>query len=165
MSAPAVVTKAAKRLKQAGTLMFPMSPTPRCYILDNFGAPRSGGRTHQGTDLLATLGQEVYAIDDGVLTSQYVDPGHSTLAGNAWTLTLPDKTYYFYAHLSRFADGLAKGSSVTKGQLIGYVGDTGDPAPGAYHLHFEVHPGGGAAVDALPLLDVPTECTIQWNAG
>ena len=73
-----------------------------------------------------------------------------------------DGTYYFYAHLSTFADGLSVGSKVTRGQVIGYVGDTGDAGPGNYHLHFEVHPGSqkNAAVDPVPLLEIPTACTL-----
>ncbi|MEA3185665.1 MAG: peptidoglycan LD-endopeptidase LytH, partial [Ilumatobacteraceae bacterium] len=58
------------------------------------------------------------------------------------------------------ATGLNQGDTVTRGQLIGYVGDTGDPGPGNYHLHFEVHPKGGAAVDPYPLLAIPKACTI-----
>jgi murein DD-endopeptidase MepM/ murein hydrolase activator NlpD len=154
-------TSPAMRLGRPGELAFPVQPTPRCDILDNFGDPRSGGRRHQGIDILATLGQEVYAVADGVLTVQYVDGSSGTsLSGNGWVLTEPEGTYTFYAHLSAFAAGLREGSPVTRGQVIGYVGDTGNPGPGNYHLHFEVHPGGGAAVDPLDVLTIPTQCRI-----
>lgn len=94
----ATVTRAAKRLRQMGSLMFPMNPSPRCYILNNFGDPRSGGRTHEGVDTMATLAQEVYAVADGTLTRQALV--ESPLSGNAWGLTgSADGTYYFYAHL------------------------------------------------------------------
>jgi len=157
----ATVTKPARRLRQMGSLMFPMQPAPRCDILDNFGDPRSGGRSHEGTDILATSGQEVYAVADGILKRQYVVGGpSSSLSGNAWQLVEPNGTYYFYAHLSAFASGLVVGSTVQRGDLIGYVGDTGDAGPGNNHLHFEVHPGGGAAVNALTLLEIPAGCTI-----
>lgn len=150
----------AKRLRPNGLLMFPMGPEPRCYVLKNFGDPRSGGRSHEGIDLLASLGQEVYAVVDGVLTRQA--GADSSLSGNAWGLTSSDGTYYFYAHLSAFAEGLAVGSPVRQGQVIGYVGDTGNPGAGNYHLHFEIHPGGqtNPAVDPFPLLEIPTACTI-----
>lgn len=156
----ASVTKPAKRLRQMGSLMFPMGPEPECTVLDNFGDARSGGRTHEGVDLLASLGQDVYAVVDGVLTRQA--GADSSLSGNAWGLTATDGTYYFYAHLSAFAPGLAVGSAVKKGDIIGYVGDTGNPGAGNYHLHFEVHPGGhlSAAVDPLPLLEIPAVCTV-----
>jgi murein DD-endopeptidase MepM/ murein hydrolase activator NlpD len=158
----ATALKPAVRLSQAGVLVFPMNPLPKCALSKtSFGQPRSGGRTHQGIDLMASLGQEVYAVDNGVLTKQTIDgAANATLSGNAWYLTLPNTTYYFYAHLSAFATGLAAGSVVTRGQLIGYVGDTGDPGPGNYHLHFEVHPQGGAAVNPYPLLTIPKSCTV-----
>jgi murein DD-endopeptidase MepM/ murein hydrolase activator NlpD len=158
----ATALKPAIRLSQAGVIMFPMSPTPKCALSKtSFGQPRPPDRTHEGIDLMASLGQEIYAVDNGTLTRQTLDGApNATLSGNAWTLTMPDKTYYFYAHLSKFADGLAVGSVVIKGQLIGYVGDTGDPGPGNYHLHFEVHPKGGAAVNPYPLLTIPKSCTV-----
>ena len=157
----ATVTAPAKRLRRVGGIMFHMGPEPRCDILDNFGDFRSGGRAHEGIDILATIGQEVYAVADGVLVNQA--DASASLSGNAWGLTSDeDGTYYFFAHLSRFADGLKLGDRVRRGQVIGYVGDTGNPGPGNYHLHFEVHPGGqrAAAVDPLPRLEVPFECTI-----
>jgi murein DD-endopeptidase MepM/ murein hydrolase activator NlpD len=150
----------ADRLKQMGTIMFPMDPSPRCSILDNFGDPRSGGRRHEGIDLLATQGQPVYAVADGVLSEQ--TNVSSPLAGNSWGLTAVGGTYYFYAHLSAFAPGLTKGSTVARGDVIGFVGDTGNPGPGNYHLHFEVHPAGPRtpAVDPFPLLQIPRVCTV-----
>ncbi|MFM2071784.1 MAG: hypothetical protein RLZZ623_2047 [Actinomycetota bacterium] len=157
----ATVTRPAKRLRQMGSMLFPMQPTPRCAILDNFGDPRSGGRTHEGIDILATLGQEIYAVADGTLTTQ--TDATATLSGNSWGLTASvDGAYYFYGHLSAFAAGLTKGSTVQRGQVIGYVGDTGNAGPGNYHLHFGVFPGGqkGVAVNPLPLLEVPKLCTI-----
>jgi peptidoglycan LD-endopeptidase LytH len=148
---------------QPPTGFFPMSPSPKCDVLDNFGDPRSGGRHHEGVDILATEGQAVYAVAPGTLTSQSVagtTAGGAALAGNGWVLTTSDRTYYFYAHLSRFAAGLGVGSSVASGQLIGYVGDTGNPGIGNFHLHFEMHPQGGAAVNSLPLLNLPAACRV-----
>jgi murein DD-endopeptidase MepM/ murein hydrolase activator NlpD len=158
----ATALKPAIRLSQTGTIIFPMNPLPKCALSkSSFGQPRPPDRTHEGQDIMASLGQEIYAVDNGVLTKQTVDgAANATLSGNAWTLTMTDKTYYFYAHLSAFAAGLAPGSAVTRGQLIGYVGDTGDPGPGNYHLHFEVHPKGGAAVNPFPLLTIPKSCTV-----
>src|SRR5262249_25728362 len=142
--------------------IFPMQTTPRCDILDNFGDPRPGGRIHQGTDMLATLGQEVYAVVDGTLGHQVkVGDPNATLSGNAWRLTVAGgTTWYAYMHLSAFAAGLSDGSVVKQGQVIGYVGDTGDAGPGNYHLHFEVHPNGGAAINALTVLTVPPGCSV-----
>jgi peptidoglycan LD-endopeptidase LytH len=157
----ATALRPAIRLSQAGVINFPMNPLPKCALSKtSFGQPRSGGRTHEGIDLMGSLGQEVYAIDNGTLTRQVFDGPTALLSGNAWYLTMPDKTYYFYAHLSKFADGLSAGSVVTRGQLIGYVGDTGDPGPGNYHLHFEVHPKGAEPVNPYALLTIPKSCTV-----
>jgi murein DD-endopeptidase MepM/ murein hydrolase activator NlpD len=149
------------RLRSNAALLFPMAERPRCDVLDNFGDPRSGSRSHQGADLLATLGQPVYAVADGTLTDQWVaGASNALLSGNAWRLDDANGTYYFYAHLAGFAPGLTEGASVRRGQLIGYVGDTGNPGAGNYHLHFEVHPGGGAAVNPLPLMAMPLVCRV-----
>jgi murein DD-endopeptidase MepM/ murein hydrolase activator NlpD len=153
--------KPAVRLVPPNRVFFPMAPTPRCDILDNYGDPRSGGRSHQGTDILATLGQAIYAVTDGTITLRTaVGERNSELSGNLLQLTAADKTYFVYAHLSAFAEGIVRGSVVERGDLIGFVGDTGNPGPGNYHLHFEVHPGGGAAVNAVPLLLIPSECKV-----
>ena len=159
----AIAVSRAVRGQRVAPPNFPMEPFPRCQILDNFGDPRSGGRTHAGADLLSTLGQEVYAMAGGTLTLQTFanGGGSSSLSGNLWKLTASTGgTYYIYAHLSAFAPGLTKGSTVTAGQLIGWVGDTGNAGPGNYHLHFEIHPGGGNAVDPLPLLTIPSACKV-----
>lgn len=160
----ATALKPAVRLAQTGEVMFPMNPLPKCSLSKtSFGQPRSGGRTHEGIDLMASLGQEIYAVANGTLSKKTIDGNaDATLSGNAWRLQLTDGsgTYYFYAHLSAFAAGLNQGDTVTKGQLIGYVGDTGDPGPGNYHLHFEIHPKGGAAVDPYPLLTIPKACSV-----
>jgi len=159
----ASATKPAERLRPPWSANFPVATSPRCDILDNFGDPRSGGRTHAGTDILTTKGQEVYAMTDGTLTLMVVagsSQNGASLSGNLWQLTAANGTYYIYAHLDAFAPGLVRGSTVVAGQVLGWTGDTGNPGPGNYHLHFEIHPGGGAAVDPLPLLTVPAECRV-----
>ncbi len=155
----------AKRLGLVAPENFPMATSPRCEILNNFGDGRSGGRAHAGVDIMATKGQEVYAMVDGTLTVQVFDgsgQAGAALSGNLLQLTATTGgTYYVYAHLSAFAPGLAKGSKVLDGQLIGYVGDTGNSGAGNFHLHFEIHPGGGSAVDPLRLLSpVPSACRV-----
>ena len=127
-----------------------------CWFIDTWRAPRGGGRLHEGVDIMAKAGQYVYAVQAGTLTKQTVDrPG--SLSGNAWWLTGADGSYYFYAHLSAFAADLRVGSKVAAGQVIGYVGRTGN-ASGA-HLHFEVHPRGGAAVNPTPIVRAVDGCT------
>ena len=128
-----------------------------CSFNDTYGAPRSGMRVHEGVDIIAKAGQWIYAVKDGTLTRQYLD-GPASLSGNGWRLTAADGTYFFYAHLSAFAAGLSVGSKVRAGQIIGQVGMTGNaPIP---HLHFEVHPGGGASVNPTPVVKAVDGCKI-----
>ncbi len=161
MAAAATATRETPPVPWQAELLFPMDPAPRCEVLDNFGDPRSGGRRHEGTDIMATLGQAVYAVESGTITTKTVNGAtNAALSGNSLVLTRTDRTYYMYAHLSAFAPGIELGSRVSSGQVIGYVGDTGNPGAGNYHLHFEVHPGGGAAVNALTLLGIPAACKV-----
>ncbi len=161
---PATALKPAVRLSQSGVIMFPINPSPRCGLSKtSFGQPRVG-HVHEGIDIMADQGQEIYAVSNGVLSKQTIDgAANAVSSGNSWHLFLSDGTYYFYGHLSAFAPGLVLGSIVTRGQVIGYVGDTGnanDLGPGNYHLHFEVHPKGGAAVNPFPLLTIPKACSV-----
>jgi hypothetical protein len=126
-----------------------------CWFIDTWMAPRGGGRLHEGVDIMAKAGQYVYAVSDGRLSRQAVDrPG--SRSGNAWWLTADDGTYYFYAHLSAFAPGLEVGSRVAAGQVIGYIGRTGNAS--GPHLHFEVHPRGGAPVNPTPIVRAVDGC-------
>ena len=165
---PAVTTTAAPVVTPTPTTSTTVAPTTKgllrqfpvqglCWFTDTWGAPRSGGRKHQGVDIIAPTGKAVYAADDGTLTKQYVDaPG--ALSGNGWRLTRADGTYYFYGHFSRFPAGLAVGSKVKAGQIIGYVGMTGNA--GVPHLHFEVHPGGGAPINPTPSVKALDGCGV-----
>lgn len=107
---------------------------------NDFGAYRRGPpvHTHQGNDLFAPMGAEVFAVEDGVVS--FTDGG---LGGMGINLTTADGTRYYYAHLS--SREVANGTRVTAGQLIARVGDSGNARGGATHLHFEWHPGGGGA--------------------
>jgi LysM repeat protein len=128
-----------------------------CWFADSWHAPRGGVRRHEGLDIITERGKYVYAVADGILSGRAWDqPG--LRAGNAWWLRSTDGsgTYYFYAHMSAFADDLHVGSTVKAGQIIGYVGATGNA--GGPHLHFEVHPHGGAAINPYPLLKPVGAC-------
>lgn len=164
---PAEALSTAERVVTTGDgLLFPIEPTPMCEVLNNFGGfSRSGQRGgHQGLDIGAWVGQEVYAVEDGFLYRQWTDP--SSTAGLGWGLWSITDVKYRYFHLDSFAEGLQVGDEVVRGQLIGYVGDTGNATPGGWHLHFEVRPGphprfgSTPAVDPLPLLDIPTVCNV-----
>jgi murein DD-endopeptidase MepM/ murein hydrolase activator NlpD len=155
-------TPAERILVTGPGVLFPMSSIPKCDVLNNFGgmSKQFGGGGHQGVDIGATLGQEVYAVEDGVLTRQLTDLGSAP--GNAWILLGITDTQYRYYHLSTFAPGLTAGSTVRQGDVIGYVGDTGNATPGGYHLHFELRPGPTyqTPVDPVPRLAIPRNCTV-----
>src|SRR5262249_51542322 len=123
--------------------VFPVA-SPHSFTSD-FGAPRTG-HTHQGVDIVAAEGTELFAAERGIVTQVSSDG----LGGNGLWLKGESGTYYYYAHLSAYVLGLAAGQLVEAGQLVGYVGHTGD-ATGP-HLHFEVHPNGGPAIDPYPIL-------------
>jgi len=118
---------------------------PYSYV-DTWGAARSGGRSHQGTDVMAPHGARVFAIIDGVVSRE----SSSTNGGIQLYLQGDNGTEYFYAHLSGYAVGA--GTRVRAGQLVAYNGQTGNARFTAPHVHFEVHPGGGAPVNPYPYL-------------
>jgi peptidoglycan LD-endopeptidase LytH len=123
-------------------LMCPVNG-PNSFV-DSFGDPRPGGRTHQGIDLIAARGTPVVAVHAGTVHRTGSDIGGLGIVlfhdGSAdWT---------FYTHFDHYG-AYGEGAHVGAGQVIGYVGNTGTTV---YHLHFEYHPGGGAAVDPYQAL-------------
>lgn len=121
---------------------------PASYI-DSWGASRSGGRGHQGVDMMAARGTPVAAIFDGNITR--TGSGSSLGGITIWMRSNEGDTFY-YAHLDGIAGGISSGTAVSAGQVIGSVGSTGNASPSYPHLHFEHHPGGGAAVNPYPLV-------------
>lgn len=115
---------------------------------DTWGAPRSGGRTHQGVDMLAARGTPTVAIESGTIKRM----GNGGLGGITIWLQGDSGDEYYYAHLDDWAPGLSVGQSVSAGELIGSVGSTGNASYAVPHLHFELHPGGGSAINPYPLV-------------
>lgn len=128
----------------------------RCSFVDSWHEERSGGRLHIGVDIIGPKGLALYAVIDGTITKMY--GAESKLSGNALRLTSADGTYFFYAHLDSFAPGITVGSVMRAGQIIGYMGSTGNA--GNSHLHFEVHPQGGEAVNPYPVIKAVDACHV-----
>lgn len=121
--------------------------------VDTYGAPRLEGtkyyHTHQGTDIFALRGTPVVAVVDGVLEQV----GVNYLGGNRlWVRSPGDNWTYYYAHLAGYAPGITTGVHVKKGQVLGYVGNSGDAQGGPVHLHFETHVPSGPATNPYPIL-------------
>ena len=129
-------------------MVFPVGE-PHDYI-DSWLAPRSGGRQHQGIDIFATAGTNLFAVERGVITKV----GTNSLGGIKLWLYGESGTTYYYAHLLRYAPGIRDGLVVDAGDVVGYVGNTGNAATTPSHLHFEIHPNNGPAVNPTPLLRV-----------
>ena len=117
-------------------------PMPGSAYGDTWGAPRSGGRRHEGVDMIAPRGLPIYAVTSGVVTFKF-----NRLGGNAVSLAGDNGNRYYYAHLDSYVGGSRR---VFQGELIGYNGDTGNAKYSTPHLHFQVHPGGGRAVNPYP---------------
>lgn len=119
-------------------------------FIDSWGFPRPGGNRHEGADIFAARGTPLFAVEDGVLARV----GNDRRGGTKLWLVGESGTHYYYAHLERYALGVADGVTVEAGDVVGYVGDSGDAKGTPPHLHFQLHPGGGSAVNPFPLLSV-----------
>ncbi|NOY54424.1 MAG: peptidoglycan DD-metalloendopeptidase family protein [Actinobacteria bacterium] len=124
----------------------PMDPAT-VHFRDTWGAPRSGGRTHKGTDIFAPKGQPVVAVADGTVRVYT-----NRLGGKSVWVYATYGIDFYYAHLSGWAAGLKTGDRVTKGQIVGYNGNSGNAYGGATHVHFQLHPGGGSPVNPYQTL-------------
>lgn len=119
----------------ARELMVPVQGATRQALQDTFNDARSQGRVHDAIDILAPRNTPVLAVEAGRIAKLFTS--------NKGGLTIyqfdPTSTYcYYYAHLERYAPGLAEGNQVTRGQVIGYVGTSGNAPPGTPHLHFAI---------------------------
>ena len=117
-------------------------PMPGSAYGDTWGAPRSGGRRHEGVDMIAPRGLPIYAVVSGVVTFKF-----NRLGGNAVSLVGDNGNRYYYGHLDSY---VGTSRRVFQGEMIGYNGDTGNAKFSTPHLHFQVHPGGGRAVNPYP---------------
>ncbi|HEX6913117.1 MAG TPA: M23 family metallopeptidase [Longimicrobium sp.] len=117
------------------SLLIPVRGIRPEQLRDSYNDARSGGRVHNAIDIMAPAGSPVVAAADGTI--------HRLRTGGLGGVTLyqlgaDGRTLFYYAHLQRYAAGVREGMPVRQGEVIAYVGDTGNAGPGNYHLHFSV---------------------------
>ena len=125
-------------------------------LTDTYTQTRGGDRIHEALDIMAPRGSEVVAAVDGKIVKLFNSkPGGLTI----YQFDRAAQYAYYYAHLDRYADGVVEGKEVARGELIGYVGSTGNADPAAPHLHFAIFELGpekrwweGRPVNPYPLL-------------
>jgi murein DD-endopeptidase MepM/ murein hydrolase activator NlpD len=119
----------------SATLLVPVAGVRPGDLRDTFQEARSEGRAHDAIDIPAARGTPVLAVADGRLVKFFnSEKGGITI----YQLSVDEKMVYYYAHLERYADGIREGHFARRGELLAYVGDTGNAGPGNYHLHFSV---------------------------
>lgn len=135
------------RLPPPAALPVPVQGVRAARIADTFGAPRGSDRTHEGLDIFAARGTPVRSATRGIIVSMR----EGGLGGRQVWVLGPAGERHYYAHLEDWAPGLARHRIVRPGDLIGFVGDTGNAKGTPPHLHYGIY-GGSGAYDPLPLL-------------
>jgi murein DD-endopeptidase MepM/ murein hydrolase activator NlpD len=138
------------------SLLIPVQGIAPASLRDNFNDARGGGlRVHHALDIMAARGTPVLAVEDGRIVRLH----HGGAGGiTVYQLDGSGRYGYYYAHLDRYADGLAEGQKVTRGDVLGFVGTTGNAPATAPHLHFAIYevedakrPWRGRPIDPYPL--------------
>lgn len=150
-----VATQDAAALLDARPLAMPVDGVRPQALRDTFADGRAGG-SHEALDIMAPRGTPVRAADDGTLVKLFNSvPGGITV----YQFDSSGKLAYYYAHLDRYAEGIREGMALKRGELIGYVGSTGNASADAPHLHFAVfvlgpekHWWQGVAINPYPAL-------------
>ncbi len=153
---PGPVATTPTSAKPTTGLLIPVQGVTTEQLEDTFNDTRGTGRRHEAQDIMAARGTPVLATSDGTVEKLFT----SKRGGLTIYEFDPTRTHaYYYAHLASYANGLSEGSPITRGQVIGYVGSTGNASPDAPHLHFAIFVLGpekqwwkGTAIDPYPLL-------------
>lgn len=134
--AGAAPVAASSRPAEPPPLLLPVQGIAARELRDTFGDGRDGNqRGHEAIDILAPRGTPVLAVADGPIVKLFLSqPGGITI----YQFDATEQLAYYYAHLDRYADGLAEGQTVRRGSVLGYVGSTGNASPDAPHLHFAI---------------------------
>ena len=139
----------------ARNLMIPVAGIQPGQLRDSFYDARSAGRIHKALDIMAPRDTPVVAADDGLVMKLH----QSDRGGVMLYQSDPSSRYvYYYGHLTRYADGISEGKAVRRGEVIAFVGDTGNAGPGNCHLHFGISRvtngrwSGGEPINPYPLL-------------
>jgi murein DD-endopeptidase MepM/ murein hydrolase activator NlpD len=143
-------------LGDEGAMALPIAGLTASNVLDTFNSTRPGGRSHEATDILAPRGTPVHSMVDGTIRKLFV----SKAGGNTIYEFDEGGVYcYYYAHLDRYAEGLHESQRVQHGDVIGYVGTTGNASPNTPHLHLAIFKLGpekewwkGEAINPYPVL-------------
>lgn len=138
-AAPVTASSAAVAIEElrARGLEVPVRGIAPDELRDSFDAPRGRGRRHQAIDILAPRGTLVIAVEDGAI--RRLSPANGGGGIVVYQVDASGSFVYYYAHLERWADGLAEGDAVVRGQVIGYVGTSGNAPLGTPHLHFAIY--------------------------
>jgi murein DD-endopeptidase MepM/ murein hydrolase activator NlpD len=129
------------------SLPLPIAGVPAATLRDTWGAPRGNGRTHQGTDIFAPKGAPVTSTTRGLVFRV----GENRLGGNVVWIFGPGRQIHYYAHLDRFGD-FKPGDLVMPGDIVGFVGNTGNARATPPHLHYGIYTPGEGAINPFPLL-------------
>lgn len=130
-------------------IKMPVDDVTKREIADTWGAPRSGGRTHEGQDIFAPKGTKILSATNGYVYRI----GENNLGGQTVSVISSGGRIYYYAHLDEYAPNLKVGDPVTTRTVLGFVGTTGNAQGTPPHLHFGVYTFGfGNAINPLPLI-------------
>ena len=132
---PVSPTPSTSNFVGTASLIIPVAGVRPEQLIDTFDDARSEGRVHDAIDIPAAAETPVLAASDGMILKLFQsERGGTTI----YQISADQKLIFYYAHLARYADGLTEGDFVHQGQVIAYVGDTGNAGPGNYHLHFSI---------------------------